>query len=100
MNENSFSRRPEDVQQIILEVGRGYGQAAGASLNGAQQRGLVGFEEGGATIKEISPEIRASRAASLSRFPDEMAKDADGRGMPGSTVRALYLQAVSDAGYE
>jgi TRAP-type C4-dicarboxylate transport system substrate-binding protein len=100
MNQRSLERLPEDVQRIILEVGAAYEAQAGASLNAAQQRGLDGLREVGATITEITPEVRAEWASSLASFPAEMAADADGRGMPGTEVMKAYLQAATDAGFD
>lgn len=99
MNKRSLDRLPEDVQKIIREVGRAYEDQAGASLNAAQKRGLAGLEEAGANIKEISPEVRAKWAASLASFPNQQAKEADGRDMPGTEVIQSYLKAVDNTGY-
>ncbi|MEM9223761.1 MAG: C4-dicarboxylate TRAP transporter substrate-binding protein [Pseudomonadota bacterium] len=100
MNTRSLERLPEDVQKIILEVGRAYEEQAGESLNAAQARGLDGLKGVGANINEITPEVRAEWAASLASFPNQQAKDADGRGMPGSEVMKAYLEAVSATGYD
>lgn len=100
VNENSMARLPEDVQQIIREVGRAYEDQAGESLNARQQSGLEGLKEVGAQIKELPAEARAGWAESLKPFPNQQAKDADGRGMPGSEVMTTYLQKVSELGYE
>jgi len=100
MNQRSLERLPEDVQQIILEVGAAYEAQAGESLNAAQQRGLDGLVEAGAMITEITPEVRAEWAASLAAFPGEMAADANGRGMPGTDVMKAYLQAATDLGFD
>ena len=91
---------PEDVQKIIREVGRAYEDQAGASLNARQESGLKGLAEVGAQIKELSQEARAGWAQSLTSFPSQQAKDADGRGMPGSEVLNAYIKAVDDSGYE
>lgn len=99
MNQRSFDRLPEDVQNIIMEVGRAYEDQAGASLNTRQESGLAGLKDVGAQIKELSEEARAGWAESLTSFPNQQAKDADGRGMPGSDVMNAYLAAVADAGY-
>ena len=100
MNKRKFDSLPEDMQQILMEVGRAYEEQSGASLNGRQASGLEGLKEVGAQIKELSDEARAGWAASLVSFPNQQAKDADGRGMPGSEVLNTYLKAVSDTGYE
>ena len=100
MNKRSFDRLPEDMQKIMMEVGQAYEDQAGASLNGRQESGLKGLADVGAQIKELPLEARAGWAESLSSFPNQQAKDADGRGMPGTEVLNTYLKAVADVGYD
>ena len=100
MNKRKFDSLPEDMQQILMEVGRAYEDQSGASLNGRQEGGLKGLAEVGAQIKELPEEARAGWAQSLTSFPNQQAKEADGRGMPGSEVLKTYLKAVADTGYE
>ena len=99
MNKRKFDSLPEDVQKILLEVGRAYEDQAGETLNGRQAAGLKGLAEVGANIKELGEDARAGWAASLAEFPNRQAKDADGRGMPGTEVMNAYLKAVADTGY-
>ena len=99
MNKRKFDSLPEDMQQILMEVGRAYEDQAGASLNGRQESGLAGLKEVGAQIKELPEEARAGWAESLTSFPNQQAQDANGRGMPGSEVLQTYLKAVADTGY-
>ncbi len=99
MNQNSMAKLPEDVQAIIREVGRAYEEQAGASLNARQKSGLEGLKEVGAQIKELGEDARAGWAASLTSFPNQQAKEADGRGMPGTDVMNAYLAAVAESGY-
>lgn len=100
VNEGTMARLPEDVQAIIREVGRAYEDQSGESLNARQKTGLDGLKEVGAQIRELPQEARAGWAESLTSFPNQQAKDADGRGMPGSEVMTTYLQKVSELGYE
>ena len=99
MNKRKFDSLPEDVQKILMEVGRAYENQAGETLNGRQAAGLKGLAEVGANIKELGEDARAGWAASLAEFPNRQAKDADGRGMPGTEVMNAYLKAVADTGY-
>lgn len=99
-NERTMSRLPEDVANIIREVGREYEARAGESLNERQASGLEGLREVGAVITELGEEARAGWAASLSEFPGQQAAEADSRGMPGTEVMKAYLAAVDATGYE
>lgn len=99
MNSNSFNRLPPEVQTIISEVGRGYEDQSGTTLNARQEAGLKGLEEVGAEIKTLGDDARAGWAESLKDFPSQQAADADGRGMPGTEVLSAYLKAVETVGY-
>lgn len=100
MNMKKMAKLPEDVQKIIMEVGRGYEDQAGASLNGRQKAGLEGLEKVGAKMKVLPEEARAGWAKSLADFPAKQAKEADGRDMPGTEVMKNYLEAVNATGYK
>jgi len=100
INSRTWDRLPPEVQKILVEVGRGYEEQAGKSLNERQKSGLEGLEKVGAKIKTLSEEARAGWAKSLADFPSRQAKDADGRGMPGTEVMKAYLEAVSGMGYK
>lgn len=100
MNAKKFAKLPEDVQKIIMEVGRAYEDQAGDSLNARQEAGLKGLAEVGAKMKVLPEEARAGWAVSLAEFPGKQAKEADGRGLPGTEVMTNYLDAVAATGYE
>lgn len=99
-NMNTMARLPEDVQQIIREVGAEYEQRSGVELDAAQVRGLAGLREAGAILTELPAESRQQWAESLAEFPGVQARDADGRGMPGTDVLNSYLRAVAATGYD
>lgn len=100
VNSRTMSGLPEDVQQIIREVGQAYEDQSGASLNAAQQRGLDGLVAAGTTVKTLPDEARAQWAESLVGFPQQQATDANGRGMPGTEVMNAFINAVSETGYD
>ncbi|MEM7429258.1 MAG: C4-dicarboxylate ABC transporter substrate-binding protein, partial [Pseudomonadota bacterium] len=100
MNKRSFDRLPAEIQKILMEEGRNYEAQAGQSLNARQESGLKGLKEVGANIKELGEDARAGWAQSLAEFPSQQAKEADGRGMPGTEVMKAYLDAVAATGYQ
>lgn len=99
INNASLARLPEDVQQIIREVGMQYEAKSGEELNARQAAGLKGLEEAGANIRELPQEARAGWAESLAQYPNIQAKDADGRGLPGTEIMQAYLDAVAATGH-
>ena len=99
MNKRSMKRLPPEVQAIIREVGRAYEAEAAEALQAGQVNGLAGLREAGANVRELPADVRANWAESLKDFPDRMAKDADGRGMPGSEVMRAYIEQVKQDGY-
>ena len=97
-NSRTMKRLPPEVRKIIREVGKAFEEESGRALNERQEAGLAGLEEAGATIRVLPGDVRAEWAASLKDFPDRMAKDADGRGMPGSEVVRSYIEEVERDG--
>ncbi len=100
MNMRSFNKMPPEVQIILIEVGQGYEKQAGISLNARQKAGLDGLAKVGAKLKTLPEAARAGWAKSLASFPSRQAKDADGRGMPGTEVMKSYIDAVNASGYK
>lgn len=100
MNTRSLERLPPEVRQIVLEVGRDYEVEAARVLDERQISGLESLRRSGATIRELPADVRVEWARSLSDFPNEMAREADSRGMPGSEVLRTYIQAVTQSGYD
>ena len=100
MNTRSLDRLPSDVRQIVLEVGRSYEVEAGRVLDERQVLGLENLRNSGAAVRDLPDVVRADWARSLIDFPNEMAKEADSRGMPGSEVLRTYIEAVAQSGYD
>ncbi|MFT6025731.1 MAG: C4-dicarboxylate-binding protein DctP [Ascidiaceihabitans sp.] len=100
MNSRSMANLPEDVQQIIREVGQAYENQSGGSLNAAQQRGLDGLVAAGTNVQTLDEAVRADWADSLTGFPQLQATEANGRDMPGSEVMNAYIAAVTAVGVD
>lgn len=100
MNNKRFEKLPPEVQKIIEEVAREYETVAAQSLNTRQAQGLIDLEKSGATISELPVESRAAWAQSLAAFPNEMAKEANSRGMPGSEIMTSYITEISKSDHQ
>ena len=75
MNEAKLASLPEDVRNIILEVGSEWEAANGAKMDEVQAFGLNALKENGATIRTLPEEVRADWAASLAGFPKQQLEE-------------------------
>lgn len=100
INQRTFDRLPEEVQKIILEVGREYETKSGEALNAKQAEGLEGLRAAGANVTELSDDKRRGWAEALAGYPALQAGEADKRGLPGTEIMRTYLDKVTEAGYE
>lgn len=100
VNQTKFESLPDDLKTIILEVGREWEAGNGPAMDASQAAGLTALKENGATIRDLPASIRSEWAASLADFPGNSAKEADGRGMPGSKVMSDYIAAAKAGGHQ
>jgi C4-dicarboxylate-binding protein DctP len=56
--------------------------------------------QNGAVIKKISDEARLAWAKTLADFPNERAKEADSKGLPGSQVVRMAVEIHEDLGHK
>jgi len=99
-NKAKLESLPEDVRNIIIEVGAEWEAGNGAAQDKVQDFGLAKLKENGAIIKTLPEEVRIEWANSLVEFPKIQAADAESRGMPGLKVMQSYLDASKANGYE
>lgn len=100
INENRFDSLPEDVQTIILEVGREYEALTGTRNEADYPAQLQQLTELGATVSAVSDEVRADWAKSMADWPQEKATELDGMGLPGTEVLKIALEEAEALGYE
>lgn len=100
INENRFNSLPEDVQAIILEVGREYEALTGTRNEADYPAQLQQLTELGATVSAVSDEVRADWAQSMADWPQEKATELDGMGLPGTEVLKIALEEAEALGYE
>ena len=100
MNVKSLDRLPSNVQSIIREVGLEYESKAAIELDERQIQGLESLRLAGAVVRDLPEEVRTQWAESLTNFPNEMATEANSRGMPGSEVIISYIEEVTKSGFE
>ena len=98
-NKAKMESLPQDVQDIILEVGAEWEANNGAAMDKVQDFGLGKLKENGAIIKSISEEVRVEWAKSLAEFPKAQAAEAESRNLPGLKVMSSYIEASKTVGH-
>ena len=98
-NQAKMASLPEDLRQIITEVGMEWEQRNGQAMDDSQAAGLAALRENGAVITELPDEVRAEWAQSLAELPRKSAQEADSRGMPGTKVMQDFLDAAREIGH-
>jgi len=99
VNKAKLESLPQEVQDIIVEVGAEWEAKNGAAMDKVQDFGLGKLKENGAIIKSISEEIRIAWAESLAEFPKTQTADAQSRGLPGMKVMQSYIDASKEVGH-
>jgi TRAP-type C4-dicarboxylate transport system substrate-binding protein len=98
-NQKKLAGLPDDLRQIIEEVGAEWEARNGKAMDDSQAAGLVALRENGAIITDLPEDVRAEWAQSLADFPKTSAKDADSRDMPGTKVMQDYIDAAKAVGH-
>lgn len=100
LSHRTIKRLPPEIVDILLETARSYEELAAAALNRQQQQGLEKLRATGISIRRLPDAERAAWARSLVGFPDAMAQDANGRGMPGTKVMRDYIETARRNGHQ
>lgn len=98
-NSKRFNRLPPEVRAIILEVAREYEEVAARSLDDRQAKGLKDLARSGAILRTLPEDAQTRWSSSLARFPNDMAQEANRRGMPGSIIMKAYLDEITKRGH-
>lgn len=99
VNKSKMESLPQEVQDIIIEVGAEWEAKNGAAMDEVQSEGLAKLKENGAIIKTLPEEVRVEWAESLVEFPKRQAADAESRGLPGQEVMQSYLESAKTVGH-
>ena len=99
MNMDTFNDLPEDVKPILMEVSAEFEEQTG-SVNASEYDRLVEELRGLITVNSIDPAVRAEWAQSLADWPQSLATDLDGQGLPASQVLNLAMDRAEANGYE
>lgn len=98
INLDTWGRLPPEVQEILVEVAKEFEEETG-KVNKVEYAKHVETLRGVTTVTELPADVRTAWAEALAAWPQQIAKEIDGKGLPGSETLKLALKAAEDAGY-
>jgi len=99
INKRKWDTLPPEVQEILVEMGQEWATVTAEVCARNDAEGLDRLRELGVDVREITEDAKKDWATALKDFPDRMAKEADGRGLPGSPVLKFYMSKVEEMGH-
>jgi TRAP-type C4-dicarboxylate transport system substrate-binding protein len=100
INQARWNRIPKDVQDIILEVAKEYEEKTGTVNKENYPKQVEELKAKGAVVRKLPDSVTQDWAKSLEKWPAAMAKELDGKGLPGTLVLETALKAAEDNGHK
>ena len=97
---DTWNDLPEDVQNIISEVGEGYLDYESEYINTIHEEDIKALEEQGCTVTTLSREAQEKWAASLPDVVNGLVKSLDDAGYNGSEIVEDYYEILESQGVE
>lgn len=98
VNTGTWQRLPPALQKILVEEGARY-ESEVADRTAERYKGALDLIAKNAKVTTLAPAERQKWAQMLAGLPNEMAKEADKRGLPGTPVFRAYFRHLREAGY-
>ena len=98
MNEDKFNEMPEDLQQLIMDVGREVGRDIAVEYNKGSAAALAELESAGVNVYDFPEDVVSAIQAAQEEVAQEWAEQMDGRGLPGSDMLEQAREAAGLGG--
>lgn len=100
INKDVWNDLPPNVQKAMNEAAREMEDFAGPWVDELEATNLGRMVQNGANIRKVSDEARLNWAKALADFPNERAKEADSKGLPGSQVVRMAVEVHEQMGHK
>jgi TRAP-type mannitol/chloroaromatic compound transport system substrate-binding protein len=98
VNKDALGKLPDFVQQIVRDVGAGYGKAYHDLDERRLKENTEAMVKKGVKIHELSFEDRKRWAGMMPNIAKEWAADMDKQGLPGTRILTSYMDEVRASG--
>jgi TRAP-type C4-dicarboxylate transport system substrate-binding protein len=99
INLDTWKGLPKPVQDVLVKVGRAYDVANAEMQQKADREGLDKLRAAGVQVLDLPLGERTKWASVIATLPNDMAKDANKRGEPGTQVFRAYIANLKKLGY-
>jgi TRAP-type C4-dicarboxylate transport system substrate-binding protein len=100
INKARWAKLPQEVKDIIAEVGREYEARTGTVNLENYPKQLEALKAAGATVRALPESVRVDWATSLKNWPQEKASELDKAGLPASQVLKLAVEEAEKLGHK
>ncbi len=100
INTDVFNSLPEDVQEVLAELGMEYSAENVRIIEDLEPRVFSLFEEEGATVLETPPGLREEYVMGLGDLAGEWVRSLEARGIPARDFLLTYMETLREEGAE
>jgi TRAP-type C4-dicarboxylate transport system substrate-binding protein len=99
INSNTWKRLPQEVQDIMVQTAKDFEEQVGI-VNRARYQKDIDTLRGLIKVNAIDDAVRKDWAQALKDWPQTIASELDGKGLPASQVLKLTLEAAEKHGHK
>lgn len=99
INSQSWERLPDDVKEILIELGAEWDDVTAEVCARNDAEGLSTLADLGVDVREIDDQAKVDWATALADFPNRMAEEGASRGVPVAEVLDFYMAKVEELGH-
>jgi TRAP-type C4-dicarboxylate transport system substrate-binding protein len=99
INMDTWNKLPKEVQDIVLETAKDFEEQVG-KVNRARYEKDINTLRSLIKVNQIDASVRADWAQQLKDWPQTIASELDGKGLPASQVLKLTLEAAEKHGHK
>lgn len=98
INLDTWNDLPEDIQQVLSDLGREYSRAVAAELGVRYTSGLQSMQAEGAVVKELPVPEKQEWIDRLPNIAARWVEATEARGVPAGEVLRIYMDAIRRRG--
>jgi TRAP-type C4-dicarboxylate transport system substrate-binding protein len=100
VNLGRWKRLPKEIQEIMVEVGKEFCIDESKATLAKENGGLEVMKKANMKIDPLPLEEKMRWAKLLPEIPNQMAKEADKKGMPGSVLMKTWIEDLEKDGFK